>query len=119
MRGSVIMSYTIPNFKKDEIREYIQDRIQELKKYSIEEYNQLVKDGELHNELFNTDYYVTYTWEAKEWLSDKVFDVIECITEYEEDNFGEVNTDLTSPEKVVNMYAYILGEEILYNEVLK
>ena len=30
-------------------------------------------------------------------------------------NFGEVYTDLSSSEKVVNMYAYIIGEEILYD----
>jgi hypothetical protein len=27
-------------------------------------------------------------------------------------NFGEVNTDF-NPEKVVNMYTYIIGEEIV------
>ena len=42
------------------------------------------------------------------------FDVIEHIREYEEFNFGEVNTDFSSPEKVVNMYAYIIGEEIVH-----
>ncbi|GAI78565.1 unnamed protein product, partial [marine sediment metagenome] len=35
------------------------------------------------------------------------------IQEYENNNFGEVNTDLAQAEKVVNMYVYILGEEIL------
>ena len=33
--------------------------------------------------------------------------------EYEEDNFGEVNTDLSSEESVVNMYTYIVGEHLL------
>ena len=28
-------------------------------------------------------------------------------------NFGEVNTDLSEPERVVNMYTYIVGEEIV------
>ena len=42
-----------------------------------------------------------------------VFEVIEHIREYEEFQFGEVNTDFSSPEKVVNMYAYIIGEEIV------
>lgn len=109
--------YTIPNFKQDEIREYIEDRIKELKEYSIEEYEQLVKDNELHNELFNTDYYIIGIYEAKEWLGSYAFDVIDCIKEYEQDNFGEVHTDLSSPEAVVNMYAYILGEEILYEVI--
>ena len=42
-----------------------------------------------------------------------VFEAIEEIKIYEQDNFGTVNTDLSDPEKVVNMYAYIKGEEIL------
>lgn len=106
------------DFKKEEVTQYALDRIKELKDYDIESFNQLVEDGDLHNEIFNTDYYIIGTYEAKQWLSDKVFDVIEYIQDYEMDNFGEVHTDVTNPEKVVNMYCYILGEEILY-EVLE
>ena len=106
------------NFKKDEVTKYALDRIQELKDYDVEAFNQLVKDGELHNEIFNTDYYIIGTFEATEWLDNQVFQVIDYIKQYEEDNFGEVTTDLSNPEKLVNMYVYILGEEILY-EVIK
>ena len=28
-------------------------------------------------------------------------------------HFGEVNTDFSNSEKVVNMYAYIVGEEVV------
>ena len=31
------------------------------------------------------------------------------------DNFGEVYTDFSEPEKIVNMYTYIIGEEIVYD----
>lgn len=106
------------NYKKEEIKTYALERIQELKKYDIESYNQLVEDNELHNEIFNTDYYIVGTFEATKWLDNQVFQIIDYIKEYEEDNFGEVTTDLSNPEKLVNMYVYILGEEILY-EVLK
>tara|TARA_R110000751_G_scaffold250141_1_gene349731 strand:+ start:183 stop:509 length:327 start_codon:yes stop_codon:yes gene_type:complete len=106
------------NFKKDEVTKYALDKIQELKDYDVKAYNQLVEDGDLHNEIFNLDYFIIGTYEAKQWLSDKAFDVIDYIKEYEQDNFGEVTTDLGNPEAVVNMYAYILGEEILY-EVVK
>ena len=106
------------DFKKEEVTQYALDRIKELKEYDIESFNQLVEDGDLHNEIFNSDYYIIGTYEAKQWLSDKVFDVIDYIKEYEEDNFGEVYTDVSDPEKVVNMYCYILGEEIL-SEVLE
>ena len=33
---------------------------------------------------------------------------------YEKDNFGEVHTDLSDPEKLVNMLYYIIGEEVLF-----
>ena len=39
----------------------------------------------------------------------------ETIKEYEQNNFGEVTTDLSCSESVANMLAYILGEEILFN----
>ena len=103
------------NFKQEEIKSYALDRIKELKDHGS--FDQLVKDGDLHNEIFNTDYYIIGTFEAKKWLSDQVFDIIEYIKEYEQDNFGEVTTDLSSPEKLVNMYAYILGEKIIYEDL--
>ena len=100
--------------KRVEIKKYLTDR---LKDYSKEEIDKLKEDNELHNEIFNTDYYVVGTYEAKKWLGDKAFDIIGEIKEYEIDNFGEVNTDLADPEKVVNMYVYIVGEELI-NEML-
>jgi hypothetical protein len=70
---------------------------------------------DLHNELFNVDYFIIGRYKAEQWLiaNGGVFNAIEKITEYEKDNFGEVNADLSEPEKVVNMYVYILGEEVL------
>ena len=68
---------------------------------------------DLHCALFNTDYYIFGTYEAKKWCGDNTFNIIEVIREYEEFNFGEVSTDFSNPETVVNMYVYILGEEIL------
>ena len=103
-------------YKRDEIEKFLNDRVKELKEYSKDEYNTLVKDGDLHNEIFNTDYYIIGTYEAKQWLADQAFDIIGIIKEYEEDNFGEVNTELDNPEKVVNMYVYIVGEDIMAND---
>ena len=40
---------------------------------------------------------------------------IEENKEFEQFHFGEVTTDLTSPEKVVNMYAYIVGWQVVYD----
>lgn len=71
--------------------------------------------ADLHHELFNTDYFIIGYYQAEEWLKANVgiFAAINEIKEYEQSNFGEVTTDLSSSEKVVNMYAYIKGEEIL------
>ena len=69
---------------------------------------------DLHNEVFNTDYYVTGTHEAKEALEKYgVFNALDKIQEYEKDNFGKIYTDLSNPEKLVNMLYYIIGEEVL------
>jgi hypothetical protein len=96
--------------KKQEMRE-------EAKAAIIE----ALKDGysgyycDLHNEVFNTDYYIIGTHEAKEALKEYgVFEAIEKIQAYEKDNFGEIYTDLSDPEKVVNMLYYIIGEEVLF-----
>jgi len=69
--------------------------------------------SDLHHYLLNEDYFIIGTYKAKQWLGSEVFDVIETIREYEQSNFGQVSTDFSDPEKVANMIAYILGEEIL------
>ena len=71
--------------------------------------------SDLHHYLLNEDYFIIGTYKAKQWLGSEVFDVIETIREYEQSNFGEVSTDFSDPEKVANMIAYILGEEILFD----
>lgn len=70
---------------------------------------------DLHNEVFNTDYYVTGTAEAKDILGEDVFDAIGRIYTYENDTLGEVLTDLSNPVKIANMLFYIIGEEIMYD----
>ncbi len=70
---------------------------------------------DLHNEVFNTDYYIIGTYEAKKALEEYgVFDAIEKVQTYEKDNFGEIYTDLSDPEKLINMLYYIIGEEVLF-----
>ena len=100
-------------YKRAEIEKFLNDRVKEIKEYDKNELQKLIKDNELHNEIFNTDYYIIGTYEAKQWLSDKAFDIIGIIQEYEIDNFGEVTTELDNPEKVVNMYVYIVGEDLI------
>lgn len=74
---------------------------------------------DLHDELFNTDYYIIGTHKAKQALSEyDVWEAIEKVQTYEQDNFDKVYTDLANPEKVANMLWYIIGEEILF-ELMK
>ena len=95
------------SFKYNEIKEYFDNFINENSNY-LEEIG-----DDLHHECFNTDYYIIGRYQAKQWLEDQVFDVINIIKEYEQFNFGEVTTDFSEPEKVVNMYVYIVGEHIV------
>ena len=69
--------------------------------------------GDLHHHLLNEDYFIIGTYEAKQFLGSETFNAIEKVKTYEQDNFGEVNTDFSDPEKVANMFAYVTGEEIL------
>ena len=95
------------SFKYNEIKEYFEDFIKENSNY-LEEIGE-----DLHHECFNTDYYIIGRYQAKQWLGDQVFDVINIIKEYETEMFGEVTTDFSEPERVVNMYVYIVGEQIV------
>jgi len=102
------------DYKREEIKEYFDDFINDQDAEWIEE-----NKDDLHYHAFNTDYYIIGTYQAKQWLGDQVFDVIEHIREYEQSNFGEVSTDFSDAERVVNMYTYIMGEEIVSEYVNK
>ena len=97
-------------FKDNEIREYIEDSIKDWKDNGT--WSSQWKE-DLHHHLFNEDYYLIGTYNAKKWLGDEVFNVIEYIKAYETENFGEVNTNFSCPESIVNMFTYIRGEELL------
>ena len=104
------------DFKREEIKEFATENLLDCCTYDPD---YIIKDiSDIHHELFNTDYYIIGTYGAKKWLGDMSFDIIGYIKDYEMDNFGELYTDLSDAEKVVNMYAYIIGEEIL-SEVIK
>ena len=85
----------------------------------IKKFNQYNPDfinenrDDLHHEAFNTDWYINGRDKAIKWLGEDVFYIIESIKCYEKDNFGEVTTDFSDPEKIVNMYTYIIGEYIV------
>ena len=70
---------------------------------------------DLHNEVFNMEMYTEDRNKAVEILDSLgTYSVIEEITRYEQENFGEVNTHrLASPCDVLSMFWYIIGEEAL------
>ena len=104
------------DYKVDEIKEFARDEIKERIRWNddVNADNYLDNDTyDIHHDIFNTDYYIIGRYKATQWLGDEVFNVIGFIKDYEMDNFGEVTTDLSEAERVVNMYVYIIGEEIL------
>ena len=95
-------------YKKDEIKDHFDDFLAECDKEWIDE-----NIDDLHHHAFNMDYFIIGYARAERWLGNQVFNVIETIREYEDMHFGEVTTDFSNSEKVVNMYAYIVGEEVV------
>ena len=95
-------------FKYEEIEDHFHEFINPL------EYEWVKQNfDDLHHHAFNTDYYIIGRYKATTWLENYVFYCINIIKEYEQDNFGEVTTDFSDPEKVVNMYTYIVGEQVV------
>ena len=98
------------NPKEKEMRQEAKERIIECLENGYTGYY-----CDLHNEVFNTDYYIIGIYEAKKALEEyDVFEAIEKVQTYEEDNFGEIFTDLSDPEKLINMLFYIIGEEVIW-----
>lgn len=68
---------------------------------------------DLHNFLFNEDYAFIYDDEAEEAVNSvNVWSAIRLVKKYEEDKFGECNTEI-EPCKIANMLVYIYGELLL------
>lgn len=88
--------------------EAIETLIEVIDTYAIDYYE------DLHHYAFNEDYYIVGTYKAKKALEQYgTFDAIEKVQTYEQNNFGEVLTDLGNPEAVANMLWYIIGYETL------
>jgi hypothetical protein len=97
------------------------ETIQELKSLIVDAINDGRLDDvelcDLHHEVFNTDYYIIGRYDSEQWLINNggIFNAINVIKNYEEDNFGTITTDFSEPERICNMYVYILGEEVVFN----
>jgi len=100
------------NYKKQEIQDHFDEWLEDTLSHSGDAWIAENLD-DLHHHAFNTDYFIIGTQKAIDWMGSKSFDIIDFIKTYEQDNFGQVSTDLSDPEKLVNMYAYIIGEDIV------
>lgn len=89
--------------------------------------NSLINDGVLNNDnlddwhhiAFNESHYIVGHYNADQWIKEhnlNAWEVIEAVQEYEQSNFGELFTNVDS-ESMVNMYVYILGEEIIQEAI--
>ena len=105
------MNISCKRFK--EIETFFNDRVQEIKEYDQDYFDITIRDGELHENIFNTDNYIIGTYKAEQWLGADAFNAIRTIRDYELENFGVVYTDLSNAEQVVNMFVYIVGESLV------
>ncbi|UDM72764.1 hypothetical protein [Vagococcus fluvialis] len=72
--------------------------------------------SELHDNVFNTDYYIIGTYKAEKALEEYgTYKAIGEVIDYEEFHFGKRTTDLSNAENVANMLYYIKASEYLAN----
>ena len=100
------------DYKREEIEQYFLNYLNDNLDYHKEFESDTWQD-DLHHNCFNTDYFIIGSHKAKQWLGDEAFNIIGFIKEYENWHLGDVHTDLSNPEAVVNMYAYIIGQDIV------
>jgi hypothetical protein len=106
-------TYVTYQQKRKELREFCIERLQEIADYdTIHDFKRRYV-SDLHSDIFNTDYYIIGRYQAKQWMGGDAFDMIGDVVDYEKDHFGEVTTDLSEPESVVNMWVYVQGWELI------
>ncbi len=96
------------NRLKNDVKQYIIDQLESgvgLDNYS----------DDLHHYLLNEDYFIIGTHKAEQWLGADTWQAIKLVQDYEDEMFGERHCDISNPESLANMVAYILGEELLHD----
>ena len=99
-------------YKEEVIKDYLLQYLED---------NDLTIDNEdvdIHDEVFNQDYFIIGYYNAEQWLIDeqgnnRTFEVLSYVMEQEKDNFGAVETVYDNAETLVNHYAYWLGYEVI------
>lgn len=112
------MSYSkhLPTRITRELTQHINNCISDYDYQRLMDNYGCVRQG-LHQALFNEVYYIIGTYKAKQWLEDGVFEAQAMVKEWMMDNYGELTKDyveiVTNPERLANMVAYIIGEELI------
>ena len=103
--------------KYEEIKDYFENFVSEFDSETYAESSLHLSEfqHDMHNYAFNTDDYIIGRHKAKEWCGSDAWEIIQTVVDYEKDNFGEVSTPIDEPERVVNMYTYIVGEQVVYD----
>ena len=108
---------------KNEVLDVIIDNIEDyvgsdFETYEDETFNQAsniyTREAALDLDKFVKDESVDY---EETTLDSGAFGAIQLVKAYEQDNFGEVNTDLTDPCKVADMIDYLRGTRV-FEELL-
>jgi hypothetical protein len=99
-----------------EIIEHAITGISEILLGDIEDPQNVYPPEELHDRLFNEDYFIVGYYAAEQFLIrwGGVFNAVGEVKDYDEARFGELYTDLSSSEAVANMLAYADGEKFLH-----
>ena len=92
-------SRKIRNLIKDEIKDMIMDY-------------EDVYGSDLAYEMYNNDYYIIGTYEAKQFLKEYFDDMLECLEQYGEE-IGGTYPDITNAEKVATLLALFVAQDIL------
>lgn len=78
--------------------------------------SQALEDDDLHFNVYNSDYFIIGYYNAEQWLikdnRNYTFQVLEYVQEQSGEMFGTIEK-ITDAEKLVNLYAYWLGYEVI------
>lgn len=101
-------------FKYEEIKQHFLDYVKD----NYTNLKEALEDEDLHDKVFNEDYYIIVYHQAEQWLvEDNINYTFECLNyviEKNEIEFGYTHkNNINDAETLVNNYAYWLGQEII------
>ena len=102
----------IEYYKYDEIKNELLDYV-ENNNLTLSE---ALQDDDLHYKVYNSDYFVIGYYNAEQWLikddRNYTFEVLGYVQEQEEIALGTIEK-IDNAERLVNLYAYWLGYEVI------